>query len=318
MNQTLHVLLAACFLMVTAGATGLYLHLRRTREMRRRQRIALVSRGPAPTRRAPAAIARADPQTDTSLLHRVAGLFGYRPEQAEAHPYKWWMVLIVTFVLARLAALLSTIILGDFELLALLPAWFFLSRAVFAGWNRKRQQVLTDMLPDALSMIVRTVRVGVPVTEAMRIISVKMAPPIAGEFGRVYGQINVGVPLEDALRTMAARTGIPKYRFLATTRALQAQTGGALAETLENLAEIIRMRIALRARGHALASEARTSATMLTVLPFVTALVLLLVSTTYIMPLFLEPAGQRLIGFAILLLTCGTFVMRTIIRKTLS
>ena len=121
-----------------------------------------------------------------------------------------------------------------------------------------------------------------------------------------------------ALRSRAQRTGVPEYRFFATALSLQAQTGGGLTETLENLSDLIRKRISLRARGYALASEARTSSMVLTCLPFITALAMYLLSPGYIRPLFTEKLGQDMIGVALLLLLSGSFVMRTIIRKALS
>ncbi len=84
--------------------------------------------------------------------------------------------------------------------------------------------------------------------------------PTSVEFGRLYDQVSIGTPLEDALREMAARNKLPEYRFFATALALQSQTGGGLTETLENLADVVRKRVALKARGYALAAEARTSA----------------------------------------------------------
>ena len=129
---------------------------------------------------------------------------------------------------------------------------------------------------------------------------------------------SIGVPLEDALREMAARTELPEYRFFATALALQSQTGGGLSETLEGLADVIRRRLALKARGKALASEAQTSIYVLSSLPPVCGLVLSLMSPKYFGVLLHNPIGQHLLGASVGLLAFGWFVMRRMMRKSLS
>ena len=112
-------------------------------------------------------------------------------------------------------------------------------------------------------------------------------------------------------------TGLPEYRFFATALALQAQTGGGLSETLDNLAEVIRKRVAMRSRAQALASEAKTSTYILAALPVVTGGLLGVINPTYIGVLFTESAGNKLLGFAIGMLAVGMTVMRLIIAKAL-
>ena len=99
---------------------------------------------------------------------------------------------------------------------------------------------------------------------------------------------------------------------------MQNQTGGALSETLENLADVIRKRVALAAKGKALASEARTSAMVLTALPIVTGLGQWALSPKYINVLFVDPVGHALLATAVLSLCMGVFTIRTIIRRSLS
>ena len=117
---------------------------------------------------------------------------------------------------------------------------------------------------------------------------------------------------------MAARNRLPEYRFFATALALQSQTGGGLTETLENLAEVIRKRLALQSRGYALASEARTSAGVLTALPIFSCLALAVLNPDYIGSLFEPGSGQTLFGVTVVWLGTGMFVMRLMIRKSLT
>ncbi|MGH7108287.1 MAG: type II secretion system F family protein, partial [Acetobacteraceae bacterium] len=99
---------------------------------------------------------------------------------------------------------------------------------------------------------------------------------------------------------------------------LQSQTGGGLTETLENLADVIRKRVALRARGYALASEARTSAGILAALPIVSGVGLWFLNRKYAMQLFVDPTGEKIFGMAVISLTVGILVMRSMIQRSLS
>ena len=117
--------------------------------------------------------------------------------------------------------------------------------------------------------------------------------PTAGEFNRLVEQIAVGTPLDEAVTELAARTGLAEYRFFATALSLQTQTGGTLSETLENLADVIRKRAALKARGHAMTAEARTSSAILAMLPIVTGVMLYFLNPSYIMMLFTDRHRQN-------------------------
>jgi tight adherence protein B len=131
-------------------------------------------------------------------------------------------------------------------------------------------------------------------------------------------QVAIGVSLEDAMQEMADRCDMPEYRFFSTALAMQNQTGGALSETLEGLADVIRKRVAMKARGHALASEGKTSAGILAALPVFTALMLEVLNPTYLAVLFTNPTGQHILAAAILSLGLGILVMRSMIRRALS
>jgi tight adherence protein B len=111
---------------------------------------------------------------------------------------------------------------------------------------------------------------------------------------------------------------VAEYRFFATALSLQNQTGGGLSETLENLAEVIRKRVALKQRGYALAAEARTSAGILAILPFFTAGALAVMNPGYLGLLFNDPGGQRILAVASGLMLLGILSMRSLIRRSLS
>ena len=129
--------------------------------------------------------------------------------------------------------------------------------------------------------------------------------------------VAIGATLEDGVTELARRSGLSEYRFFATALSLQNQTGGTLSETLENLADVIRKRAGLKARGKALTSESRASAVILAILPFGTGAMLYLINPDYISLLFVHPTGQSMLGGAVVSLSLGLFMIRTIIRKSL-
>ena len=248
----------------------------------------------------------------------IRRLFGMDPLRTDPYPLKLWLVLPLAFAAGYAARWLLKGVLGDFAWLLLPTVALIMTRQIYKGSDAKRVDVIYRQFPDALAMIVRAVRVGIPVTEALWAVSRDAEQPTAALFGKLYDQVGIGTALEDALRDLAIRTHVPEYRFFATALSLQSQTGGGLTETLENLADVIRKRVALKSRGFALAAEARTSAGVLAVLPVFSGLALLVLDPAYLMPLFREKQGQAVLGCTVVWLCLGVWSMRTMIRKSLS
>jgi tight adherence protein B len=191
------------------------------------------------------------------------------------------------------------------------------SRMFFNRIENKRRSALLWQFPDALAMIVRSIRVGVPVIDAIRNVSVTAPNPSAGEFARMVDQISMGTPLDEAITDLAERTGLAEYRFFATALSLQNQTGGTLSDTLENLADVIRRRAALKARGLAMTAEARTSSAILALLPVLTGIMLYFLNPSYIMLLFSDPTGKMFFSAAVISLALGMLCIRAIIKSVL-
>ena len=249
---------------------------------------------------------------------RLLAIFGFNPDRENRYGLRWWLVLAITLAVARLAAGLASAVLGGWAYLLLPAAWIWLSRSLFHWWDRRYADRLFRQFPDALSMIIRAVRIGIPVTEAVHNLAREGPQPTAGEFKSVSDQITLGVPLDEALARIANRSDLREYRFFATALTLQKEAGGGLTETLENLADVIRRRVALRARGRALTSEANTSSAILGAMPLVTGGALWLISPEYVYFLFDDPSGQRVLAIAVLLLGIGFGSIRYLIRRTLS
>lgn len=251
------------------------------------------------------------------LGHTLAAWFGHDPARADQLPCPVWAVFAAAGAGAAVAALVLSRVAGSAAWLAVPPVWVIAGRALFGHLARRRAAKLYLQFPDALGMIVRSVRVGIPVSEAIRAVAREASAPTGVEFTRLSDQVAVGVALEDALRDLAARSGLPEYRFFATALSLQAQTGGALAEMLDNLGDVIRKRVAARGRAHALASEARTSSYVLAALPVVTGGGLAVLNFSYIQLLFTDPVGNMVLAAAVGMLGTGMGVMRLIIARSL-
>ncbi len=264
------------------------------------------------------ALVRAKSGPQRSLRERVSGWFGFDPARPEQCPVPWWVVLAVALVSAKAGQSAAAMLFGNWSWLALPALWIVSSRLIF-NWfaNRRRDKLLTQF-PDALTMIVRSVRVGVPVGEAIRAVARETPLPTGPEFAQVTHRLAVGGQLDEAVRELAARTKLSEYRFFAMTLSLQAQTGGGLSETLEGLADMIRRRLAVRERGKALASEAKMSIYVLSVLPPLCGGALALLNPQYFGVLLHDPTGRKLLGGAIGSLTAGWMVMRTMMKKSLS
>jgi tight adherence protein B len=308
--------LASLFL-VGFGVAGLLVAQGQSRRQQRAHRIDCVV---APFRRTAATRLRAFRAAPRrrSLMETAAAMLGFNPAHADQYPCKWWLPLAAAVLAGWTVANFAVDVVGPIGIAAFPLVAVGGCRAFFSWILGRRQRTLLEQFPDALAMIVRSVRVGIPVLGAMRGVAEEAPVPTCEEFGRLGSELAVGVPLDQAIAELAVRVGMAEYRFFATAIALQAQTGGGLSETLENLADLIRKRIALRQRGHALSSEARTSALMLGALPIVMGGGLSLLNPGYMGLLFKTTLGQTILAVATGSLACGGLVMRSIIKRSLS
>lgn len=163
-----------------------------------------------------------------------------------------------------------------------LPMFYFNFRA-----NRRRRK-FQEQLPVALDIFIRGLRAGHPVAAAIDLLTTELDDPMGSEFGLVADEVTYGADLTDALQAMADRWDIEDMRMFVVSLAVQIETGGNLAEILENLNKVIRDRAQLFLKVRALSSEGRISAIMLTLLPIVTFLFLFLVNPTF----YLDVAGD--------------------------
>ena len=149
-------------------------------------------------------------------------------------------------------------------------AGLVLSLLAYARVRKERRRLrFAAQLPDALEVMVRSLRAGHPVTSAMAMVRSDLPEPIAGEFGRALDEMTYGLELREALELMARRVDVPDLRFVVASINLQHETGGNLAELLQGLADLMRARVRVARKVRAHTAEARLSARFLAVMPLV-------------------------------------------------
>ncbi len=191
--------------------------------------------------------------------------------------------------------------------LGCLPLWYILTK------KRKRMEKFQGQLPEALDLIARALKAGQALSGALKMVADEMDDPIGHEFDKALNEINFGVGVPEALKNLANRVDCLDLKFFVIAVIIQRETGGNLAEILENIARIIRERFKLHGRIRILAAEGKLSAIILTGLPFVTASVLFFANRPYIQILTMDPLGRILAGVAISLMILGIFSMKKMI-----
>jgi tight adherence protein B len=180
--------------------------------------------------------------------------------------------------------------------------------------RHRRLKEMTRQLPDAIDIVVRSLRAGHPVSTSIAMVAREMRDPIATEFGLVVDEMTYGLNLDDALSNMARRVGLSDLRFLVVAVMIQMQVGGNLAEVLNGLSRVIRERSTMRAKIHALSAEGRFSAALLTVMPFILIGVINLVRPTYYSAVTDDPAFWPILGVGFALMVLGALVMYRLVN----
>ena len=173
----------------------------------------------------------------------------------------------------------------------------------------RRLKEMTRQLPDAIDIVVRSLRAGHPVSTSITMVAREMRDPIATEFGLVVDEMTYGLNLDDALSNMARRVGLSDLRFLVVAVMIQMQVGGNLAEVLNSLSRVIRERATMRAKIRALSAEGRFSASLLSVLPFILVGVITLVRPTYYAGVSADPFFWPILWVGFGLMVLGIMVM---------
>lgn len=180
--------------------------------------------------------------------------------------------------------------------------------------RNKRFQKFEEIFPEAIDTLARAVRAGHAFTTALELIASEVAEPVASEFRKLYEEQKFGLPVRDALVNLTMRMPLVDVKFFVTAVMLQRETGGNLAEILDNLSYVIRERFKILRQVRVYTAQGRLTMMLLMGLPPIIVLIMLTTSPGYIHPLFADPIGHILIVGGIVLQTFGYFVIRKIIR----
>ena len=220
--------------------------------------------------------------------------------------YTW---VFITFASSLLA---FKLVFGSSLIVSILMSIFLalmIPHIMVGRWENKRLKKFLTLLPDALELMVRGLKAGLPVSESINVIRTEIGDPVSGVFAEIAQSVKMGVNFEDALLQTAAKLKINEFNFFVISIALQRETGGNLAEILENLATTIRSRAMMKLKIKAITSEARMSAYIVGALPFFVTLALILTTPGYLAPLFNDIRGNIAFGGACCMFCFGMFTM---------
>lgn len=177
-----------------------------------------------------------------------------------------------------------------------------------------RFKKFTKEFPNAIDVIVRGVKSGLPVVDCLRIISVEAQEPVRGEFKEIVEDQTLGLPIDEAVQRLPGRIPLAEAKFFAIVMAMQSRTGGNLSDALGGLSKVVRERQKMQAKIRAMSAEAKTSAGIIGSLPVVIIVIMYVTSPGYIRLLFTTFAGNVILAFCVAWMMIGVLFMRKMIR----
>lgn len=226
---------------------------------------------------------------------------------------KFWLISLATGIvlmaIVKISGQASPVIF-----MAGIVGIFGLPRFVLKFKMNKRQKKFLEEFPDALESMVRLLKAGMPVGEAIAMVSREFTGPVGEEMSKVYDEQKIGISLAEACLHAAERMPITEMQMFATGIAIQQQTGSSLSEILINLAKVIRARFRLKRKVQALSAEAKASAMIIGSLPVLVGVGMTLINPDYMYPLYNTLKGKFLLYGAIGWMGCGIVIMKQMIN----
>ncbi len=320
MDITYLLFALAVFIAVVLGFEGLYLLWASRRSAEARRIKARLKSIESVLRDAPLTIERRAPQSQWPWLEKLVDRVPAGGAIAEfvrtsGLETTAGQVFLASAALALTGALVPAVLNQPWTfsaaaaLLAGAIPWLRVSRA-----RTQRLRLLERQIPEALDLMARALRAGHAFPTAVKMVGEEMADPIARESRILFDETNYGVPQNEALLHLAERVPITDLSYFVIAVTIQRETGGNLAELLDNIAGIVRSRLKLLGEIRTLSAEGRLSAWILGVLPFCVAAVVQIVNPKFMNVLWTDPVGLRMVGGALLMITAGVWWMRRIIR----
>ena len=222
---------------------------------------------------------------------------------------------IGSLMLAVASALVAYVVSGIMLLAAgvAVAVGLGLPRWIVSFARSRRMKAFLNEFPNALDVMVRAIKSGLPLNDSLRLIASEAQEPLRSEFRRIVEAQQLGLSVPEACARLYKNIPLPETNFFGIVIAIQAQAGGNLAEALGNLSRVLRDRRKMKAKVNALSMEAKASAVILGCLPFAIVILVYLTTPEYIRELFIDPRGHIIIGAGLVWMTIGIFVMRSMI-----
>jgi len=179
---------------------------------------------------------------------------------------------------------------------------------------KRRVTRFTAKFPDAIELLVRGLRSGLPITETIGVVGQEVAGPVGEEFRAISDKMKIGKSLDTALQETADRLGTPEFQFFAITIQIQRETGGNLAETLANLADVLRKRAQMKLKIKAMSSESKASALIVGALPFVVFTLVWFINNDYMANFFKDERLLMIGGGGLIWMGLGAFIMAKMVN----
>lgn len=233
----------------------------------------------------------------------------------DVHPRSFILVSIAVGLMSAVIYLLAFSSSPQVIAIAVaVVAGIMLPRKVLRFLAGRRQKKFTQNFANAIDVLVRGIRSGLPVGECLAIIGRESPEPIGEEFRLMVEGQRLGMTMEELFRRGLERIPTPEYKFFSIVLQIQQQTGGNLAETLENLSRVLRERKKLRDKVKALSAEAKASAMIIGALPLFVMLAVRVMTPDYLDPLFEEEQGQKMLAGAVIWMLLGVGMMAKMIN----
>jgi tight adherence protein B len=185
----------------------------------------------------------------------------------------------------------------------------------FVNYKRKRRfKQFSNEFPNAVDVIVRGVKAGLPLIDCIKIIAAEAQEPVRSEFQEIVEDQTLGLPLSEAVGRLPERIPLPEANFFAIVIAIQSRTGGSLSEALSNLSKVLRDRKKMQGKIRAMSAEAKSSAGIIASLPVVVAILVYITSPDYILLLFQTTVGNIVLAICAMWMLMGILVMRKMIN----
>jgi tight adherence protein B len=189
-----------------------------------------------------------------------------------------------------------------------LPLW------LLSFLKKRREAKFLNAFPDAVDIIVRGIKAGLPLLDSLKIITVDAPEPVKSEFRAIVETQTIGLPLGEACGKLFERMPLPEANFFGIVISIQQKAGGNLSEALGNLSKVLRDRKRMKAKIQAMSMEAKASASIIGALPIAVMAIVWLTSPNYIELLWLEPLGRLMLAGSAFWMFCGVMVMRKMIN----